>query len=236
MSKDLCEDARDAGPVREKPYLKRGPHGLILTDGKLELRADFTELIPRIRTDNLRRELLIKAVQAYKKREGAGEISVVDAAAGLGEDGFILAAGGCRVTLFEYDPVIAALLEDALDRAALSPELSCIVGRMTLRKEDSITGMQHLPARPDVVFLDPMFPERRKSGLVKKKFQLLQQLESPCPDEEGLFKAAVAAGPGRIVIKRPLKGPPLAGAEPSYSLTGKTVRYDCVVLRLKNSC
>lgn len=216
--------------ISEKPYLRRDPDGLVLTDGKMELRADFASLLPRIRTDNLRRELLLKAVQAHKKREGGGEISVIDAAAGLGEDGFILAAGGCRVILYEYDPIIAALLEDALERAARDPALSEIACRMTLRKEDSIKAMPHISERPDVVFLDPMFPERRKSGLVKKKFQLLQQLESPCPDEEGLFRAAAAAGPGRIVIKRPVKAPPLAGVAPSYSIVGKTVRYDCVVV------
>jgi 16S rRNA (guanine1516-N2)-methyltransferase len=83
--------------------------------------------------------------------------------------------------------------------------------------------------RPDVIYLDPMFPERQKSGLIKKKFQLLQRLESPCADEEELLSAALAARPLRIVIKRPLKGPPLAGATPSYSLKGKAIRYDCIV-------
>ena len=85
---------------------------------------------------------------------------------------------------------------------------------------------------PDIVLLDPMFPERRKSALVKKKFQLLQQLESPCEgaDEGELLEAAEAAGPRRIIIKRPLKGPYLAGRRPGYSITGKAVRYDCIVI------
>jgi 16S rRNA (guanine1516-N2)-methyltransferase len=42
--------------------------------------------------------------------------------------------------------------------------------------------------------------------------------------------AARAAGPRRIVVKRPLKGPFLADVKPSYSLKGKAVRYDCIVL------
>ena len=75
-----------------------------------------------------------------------------------------------------------------------------------------------------------MFPERTKSGLVKKKFQLLHRLEAPADDEEALLAAAIAARPQRIVIKRPLKGPYLAGRKPSYTLSGKKIRYDCIAL------
>ena len=46
---------------------------------------------------------------------------------------------------------------------------------------------------------------------------------------EGLREAAIAANPTRIIVKRPLKGPYLAGRKPSYSLTGKAIRYDCFV-------
>ena len=75
-----------------------------------------------------------------------------------------------------------------------------------------------------------MFPARTKSALVKKKFQLLQQLERPCNDEEELLQAALAAKPRKVVIKRPAKGPYLGGVKPDYSLSGKSVRYDCLVI------
>ena len=91
------------------------------------------------------------------------------------------------------------------------------------RAEDSIGGI------PDLVLLDPMFPERQKSALVKKKFQLIHRLESPCMEEETLLNAAIAAGPRKILIKRPLKGPWLAGRKPGYSISGKAVRYDCIL-------
>jgi 16S rRNA (guanine1516-N2)-methyltransferase len=76
---------------------------------------------------------------------------------------------------------------------------------MELIYGDSIEAMKRLSAVPDVILLDPMFPKRQKSALIKKKFQLLQQLESPCGDEEALLNAAVTAGAKRILIKRPLK-------------------------------
>lgn len=142
----------------------------------------------------------------------------------------LLAAAGFSVRLYEYDPVIAALLRDTLRRAAELPELAEIVGRMQLFEEDSLTALPQLPAAPDVILLDPMFPERQKSALIKKKFQLLQKLERPCGDETALVNAAITAHPRKVVIKRPLKGPYLANRKPSYSLNGKAIRYDCLVL------
>lgn len=201
------------------------PEGLSLSDGKNTVRGDFTRLLPRVRRGNLSRELLVRAV----KVKGIGEPIVVDATAGLGEDSFLLAAAGCRVLLFEYDPVIFALLSDALERAKKDPETAPIASRMTLFPGDSIPALPTLTPHPDVVLLDPMFPERTKSALVKKKFQLLHQLERPCENERALFDAALAAHPKRVVIKRPAKGPYLAGVKPSYSLSGSAVRFDCVV-------
>ena len=75
-----------------------------------------------------------------------------------------------------------------------------------------------------------MFPGRTKSAAVKKKFQLLHRLEMPCQDEKALLDAALGARPRKIVIKRPIKGPYLAGVKPSYELCGKAVRYDCIVI------
>jgi 16S rRNA (guanine1516-N2)-methyltransferase len=197
--------------------------GLTLTDGKLQLRGDFRSMLPRIRPGALQRELLVKAAK-FKKADHP--LKAVDATAGLGEDSFLLAAAGYDVTLFEQDQVIALLLEDALLRARKDPELAEYASRMHLIKTDSIEGMKHLTEKPDLIYLDPMFPERQKSGLVKKKFQLLQKLESPCTDGEELLKAAMEAEPSRIVIKRMLKGPLLGGIKPSYSIKGKTIRFD----------
>ena len=211
--------------------------GLSLTDGKISLQADLTSMLPRLKKNNLERELLVKASRIKGMNAADGQLRAVDATAGFGEDSLLLAAAGYNVELYEYDPVIAALLRDALRRAAKSSydALRDAVSRMDLREGDSVSAMRAMAGSnepPDIVLLDPMFPERRKSALVKKKFQLLQQLESPCEgaDESELLEAAEAAGPRRIIIKRPLKGPYLAGRRPGYSITGKAVRYDCIVI------
>ena len=205
--------------------LRRDDEGLALVGDGMVLRADFMRLLPRLRPDRLGRELLVRAARV----RGVEAPTAVDATAGLGEDSLLLAAAGFTVTMFEKDPVIAALLRDALERTASDSQLAGVAARMTLVEGDSVAGLRELDFSPDVVFLDPMFPERTKSAAVKKKFQLLHHLERPCDNEEELLDAALAARPRKIVIKRPPKGPWLAGAKPSHSIAGKAVRYDVIV-------
>lgn len=205
--------------------LRRIDGRLTLMAGGMELAEDFRELLPRLRPGRLGRELLVKAVRV----RGVEGIRVFDATAGLGEDSMLLAAADFSVTMCEGDPVIAALLADGLRRAADDLELSGIVGRMSLVEGDSIEILPSLTEAPDVVYLDPMFPARTKSAAVKKKFQLLHRLESPCADEASLMDAALAARPRKIVVKRPIKAPVLAGVRPSHSISGKAVRYDVIV-------
>lgn len=212
-------------------YLKVSRDGLSLMRDGMELRPDFAEMLPRIKQGALQREMFVKAARV----KGVEAPRAVDATAGLGEDSLLLAAAGFTVTLCEADPVIAALLEDALARASAHEVLGPIVERMHLVAGDSRITLERVGAstgaQPDVVYLDPMFPGRTKSAAVKKKFQLIHGLERPTEplDEESLLQAALAAHPRKVVIKRPVKGPYLAGVKPSHAIAGKAVRYDCIV-------
>lgn len=212
-------------------YLKVSRDGLSLMRDGMELRPDFAEMLPRIKQGALQREMLVKAARV----KGVEAPRAVDATAGLGEDSLLLAAAGFTVTLCEADPVIAALLEDALARASAHEVLGPIVERMRLVAGDSRITLERAGAstgaQPDVVYLDPMFPGRTKSAAVKKKFQLIHGLERPTEplDEESLLQAALVARPRKVVIKRPVKGPYLAGVKPSHAIAGKAVRYDCIV-------
>ncbi len=208
------------------PYLARDERGLFLTDGTLCLRADFSSLARRAAPHAVSRELVVRA---SKLKNASAPLTVLDATAGLGEDAFLLASAGFTVDLYERDSTIAALLSDALARALVDPASREAASRMRLHEQDSIPALATLPAPPDVVLLDPMFPAREKSAAVKKKFQLLQRLERPCDDEGALLCAARAAHPRKVVVKRPAKGAPLAGEKPDYSISGKAIRYDCYV-------
>ncbi|WP_407383927.1 class I SAM-dependent methyltransferase [Ruminococcus sp.] len=201
-----------------------GRDGVSLTGFGLSLRGDFTQMLYRITNGRLSHEMLVKMAKTKSEHPLA-----VDATAGMGEDALLLAAAGYEVILFEQDAVIAALLRDAMNRAEGHPVLSEVIGRMKLIEGDSVVLMAEYVNSPDVVYLDPMFPERRKSGLIHKKLQLLQKLEKPCAEEEALLSAALSVHPKKIIIKRPLKGAFLAGRKPGYSVKGKAIRYDCIV-------
>ena len=232
--------------------LIRDENGLALMSGDQVLRGDFTKMLHRVKHNSISHELLVKAA----KIKGAdGPRTAIDATAGLGEDSLLLAAAGFHVKMYERNPVIFELLSDALRRAAEVPELADIVARMEVFNEDSVEVMKKLAAElcridvtsdgvaaepacgnaaepampPDIILLDPMFPERQKSALVKKKLQMIQKLEIPCDDEEEILFAAMSARPKKLIVKRPPKGPFLAGVKPDYSNKGKAVRYDCFV-------
>lgn len=162
--------------------------------------------------------------------------SVADVTAGLGRDAFVLANLGCHVQMVERSALVHLLLEDGLARAAQHPELNDIISRMALVQADALGWLQHQAAlpelqRPQVVYLDPMFPHREKSALVKKEMLLFRDLVGEDADADGLLDAALAAAQCRVVVKRPRKAPCLMQREPAYRLEGKSSRYDIYSLK-----
>lgn len=165
-------------------------------------------------------------------RKGATP-SVLDATGGLGRDAFVLASLGCTVTVVERSPVIAALLADGLRRAAANRATAAIVARMALHRGDARRLLASLPSdrRPDVVYLDPMYPHRTKSALVKKEMRVFRALVGTDPDAPELLAAALGAALRRVTVKRPRLAPPLRGPAPSTAISSKNTRYDVYICR-----
>ena len=152
---------------------------------------------------------------------------VLDATAGLGRDAFVLATLGCEMVLFERQPLIAALLEDGLRRGSEDAEVRAIVERMRLRQGNAIELMRQWQGEPpQVIYLDPMFPHREKSALVKKEMRLFRPFVGDDLDAGALLEQALALASHRVVVKRPRKAPTIVGPKPGYSLEGKSSRYD----------
>ena len=214
--------------------LQLGPDGLQFVDLGPEapgpLRVDFTggAVAHRRQFGGGSGQMIAKAVGI----QPGIRPRVLDATAGLGRDAFVLATLGCPVTLIERQPVIGELLADGLARAADDPETAPIVARMCLLRGDAIETLRALaaagdePARPQVIYLDPMFPERDKSALVKKEMRLFKPLAGNDDDAPALLAAALALASHRVVVKRPRKAPPIAGPAPSHALTGNSSRFD----------
>jgi 16S rRNA (guanine1516-N2)-methyltransferase len=173
----------------------------------------------RRRIQGGRKQLLARAIGLHKERG----LRVLDATAGLGRDAFTLAALGARVTLAERNATIASLLTDARERALADPDCAEAAGRTEIVCSDA-RKLMGPPASYDVVYLDPMYPERGKTALAKKEMRLLRELTGGDEDADQLLAHANARR--RVVVKRPLAAPPLAGREPSLALRGTQARFD----------
>ncbi len=151
---------------------------------------------------------------------------VLDATGGLGRDAILMARAGLRVTLCERCGPVYALLEDALQRAAQDSALLALTERMQLLPLDARDHLADPACRYDVIYLDPMFPERSKSALVRKEQRLLQALAGHGEeDASALARLALARADRRVVVKRPRQAPTLLG-KPDVVYAGKKIRFD----------
>ncbi len=164
--------------------------------------------------------------------------SVMDVTAGLGRDAFVLATLGCEVQMLERSAIVYHLLDDGLTRAREhagfeDAELAQIIARMKLIAVNSLEHLAQLPEteKPDVIYLDPMFPDREKSAEVKKEMAAFHQLVGKDEDAAALLTAALDSAIFRVVVKRPRKAEFLGGKTPSYQLEGKSSRYDIYTLK-----
>jgi len=237
-----CEEGADAGALSilaERWKLVSDPDALmalVLTPERLELRkrdepklgAIFVDFVGgtlghRRRFGGGRGEAVAKAVGI----KGSYLPDVVDATAGLGRDAFVLAALGCRVRMIERNPVVAALLDDGLSRGYRDAEIgSWLQERMTLLHGSSLTALSEITPRPQVVYLDPMYPHRQKSALVKKEMRVFQGLVGADDDADGLLEPARRLATKRIVVKRPDYAPPMADTPAQAAVTTKSHRFD----------
>jgi 16S rRNA (guanine1516-N2)-methyltransferase len=160
--------------------------------------------------------------------------SVLDITAGLARDAYILACLGCKVTLVEQSPVLYTLVDDGIRRGLANPaSTDALKNFMDLVNADSILYMQHMDkeTRPDVIYIDPMYPERKKSALVKKDMQILQRLLGEDENAEALFKTALECACKRVVIKRPIHAEAVGDIKPSTSINSKKTRYDVYLVK-----
>jgi 16S rRNA (guanine1516-N2)-methyltransferase len=176
-----------------------------------------------------RNELLVKAIHLPRTPhhiESSREPTIIDATAGLGRDSFILASLGFEVIMLERSAILHALLQNALLRAEKDEKLAPIVHRLHLIHTDACIWLKENPLKPLVIYLDPMFPERKKTALVKKEMILLQNLLGNDKDAEKLLELALTCATRRVVVKRPRLAPYLSARAPHFSIQGKSSRFD----------
>lgn len=221
------------------PFITSPLQGLVLlqSDSHLALKQLDEPKVGEVLVDFASEALTFRRLHGGGKKEaiakaiglkGQTSLNVLDATAGLGRDAFVLASLGCTMQLIERSPVVAALLADGLQRAAQDAELAAwLPPRISLQHGIAVDIMSAWQgARPDVVYLDPMFPHRKKSAAVKKEMRLFQQLLGPDEDADSLLAPALKLALKRVVVKRPAGAPYLAQQKPQIEMQGKANRFD----------
>lgn len=161
--------------------------------------------------------------------------TVLDTTAGLAGDAFVLASLGCPITLLERSPIIFQLLDNAVERASLNENFQAISDQgfkiINIDANDYIKQQRETTDKPpDVIYIDPMYPDRKKSALVKKDMQILQRLHTRDEQPEILLENALLFARKRVVVKRPIHAEHLGKKTPNTCVKSKKTRYDIYTL------
>ncbi len=159
---------------------------------------------------------------------------VLDITAGLARDAYILASLGCKLQLVEQSPIVYALVEDGVRRG--QSDAACadiLINFISLVNADAIDYMRAIGSknRPDVIYIDPMYPERKKSAQVKKDMQILQRLLQKDKNDAELLMTALETAVERVVVKRPLHAPALGSITADTSISSKKTRFDVYLVK-----
>ncbi|MBF7686021.1 class I SAM-dependent methyltransferase [Acinetobacter sp. B10A] len=206
--------------------------GLSLTAHGMKMSPDWSAEIGRLKRATLKTEMLARATQANDQP------NLIDATAGLGHDSLLMAKFGAKVTLIERHPILYTLLEFSYDKAQQDAFLAPIVANITLVFADAIDYLSQQQAKQekiDVVYLDPMFPQRdqnqqrqKKQAQVKKQMQILHLL---LPEDgemdlgDGLLLQAQKIAK-RVIVKRPRHAVFLNDDVPQHQWLGDACRFD----------
>lgn len=152
--------------------------------------------------------------------------TILDGTAGLGSDSFVLASLNCDVTMCERSPIIGAILEDGLARAAMDKKTVEIVNKLNLVLSDTLAYLQKATETFHTIYLDPMYPHRNQSALNKQALRIIRSLVGGDLDGAALLEIALKKAKNRVVVKRPRQAPLLSDIKPSHVIEMKNSRFD----------
>ena len=188
------------------------------------LKCSFIEgpILHRLKYGKGRGQNLAKAVGMKSNKNR----NIIDATAGLGYDSFILASIGAKVTLIERSQKMHELLQNGIDEGkSFGGEIEKIINRMELLFGDSKDILPKLT--PEVIMIDTMYKDRKKTALVKNNMRLVRDIVGPDSDYIDLLKIALNCATNRVVLKQPRYAEPIKEIRKcSHQILGKTIRYD----------
>jgi 16S rRNA (guanine1516-N2)-methyltransferase len=219
----------------------------LLIDG-ISVAPNWAKLQRRIVSAGRKSELLLQAAKLTADKRA------LDATAGFGHDSLILASTGAQVTMLEQQPLLALLLLVEQQKMASESNWQKLMARLTIinsTAEAYLASSDAQAANYDTIYLDPMFPDDSydnsktgKGAKVGKNMQALHGLVAPPTSEAEikLFELAQTAitnsakqesaetgidnSSRRLIVKRPISAPHLAGQVPDESWQNEVVRFD----------
>ncbi|QCI17380.1 16S rRNA methyltransferase [Buchnera aphidicola (Aphis helianthi)] len=196
-----------------------------LESRKKIIKVDFLSNQNNYRCSNFKKknEALYKALGIKKNYFPY----VVDATAGFGKDAFLISFWGCYVVMIERHPIIAALLKDGLQRAYENKNIgNWLKKRLHLMFSDSCKILNTSMLKPDIIYLDPMYPTNKKKALPKKNIQFLRNIIQNNDNCENLLNVSRKFAKKRIIVKRPSYAKPLSNEKVEFSINNKNNRFD----------
>lgn len=171
---------------------------------------------------------------AFNQALGRKTRNIIDATGGWGGDALLMCSQGYRVVIIERHPLMALFLREAMLRLANSVwahenavAIPCVV------ESDASVYLETTAAIADCIYLDPMFPPKRKTSAATNKYmQFLHYLLGAEGDSADLASAALATQAPRVVVKRPhyaaslLAASPAGKQLPTQQFGSKLVHYD----------
>ncbi|NCN42158.1 class I SAM-dependent methyltransferase [bacterium] len=221
----------------------QAPLLLVISDGKVGFKLirepkapvyfpEFSSATTQFKIEDelKRRGKLLKAIEG--KFSTKPSLRVFDAFGGFAQDGFLLACAGHDVLNMEKNPLVHLVTKAAWDSQNEEAWILEKNVNLSLSEGDSFEFLSGTQEFFDVIYWDPMFEKlksKSKSALPMQILQsLLNQKESAPLDFDWALRLSLQRAP-KVVMKLPIKGPPLVKKSPSHQIPGKTIRYDVFI-------
>ena len=125
-----------------------------------------------------------------------------------------------------------ALLADGIERASQDDVLLPLAERIELMAGDAARAIPTLAEAPMVVLIDPMFPDRKSSAMVRKEMRLVRRVVGDDDDAPALLDVALCHATDRVVVRRPRGAHPLPhDRSPDLTVGGRRTRFDVYLTR-----
>jgi 16S rRNA (guanine1516-N2)-methyltransferase len=157
---------------------------------------------------------------------------VLDLTAGWLKDSWRIIVNDIKVTAIENQPLVYNFLKLSIENQIKNSLDESFKQKLRNLKliygESSKFISENTLEKFDIIYIDPMFPDKKKKALAGKELQLLQDIVGLRSVGEELVSLALKTTVSRVIVKRPLNAPKLVESV-TFQVEGKSARFDVYV-------